>query len=59
MKRERCGTALVVERYGGGQRWHCPTCDKRWNDRHMTVVTWTNSAPPAGRHCANSRRSYR
>lgn len=42
-----CGVLVVVERYGGGLRYHCPECDRR--DGY--VVSWTNAAPPPGRRC--------
>lgn len=41
--KEVCGAPLKVERYGGGHRYYCPSCDiRRFNG---TTIVWTNAFP--------------
>jgi len=52
-----CEEHVKVERYGGGTRWHCPTCDSNHNG-YLTTITWTNSQPPAGNACGRPRKVF-
>lgn len=46
--------SIKSERYGGGHRWHCTTC----NERLAASIVWTNSKPPLYcRICAGVCRS--
>lgn len=38
-----CGYSYRSEPYGGGVRYHCPSCDVRKNAYGITLVSWTNS----------------
>lgn len=45
--------------YGGGIRYHCPSCDVRKGlpgyRADIPVAQWTHATPPADRLCANGR----
>lgn len=42
-----CNKEYVIQRYGGGVRYHCPKCDQTINS-----IYWTN-ASPINRNCNN------
>jgi hypothetical protein len=47
-----CGHSYVTQPYGGGQRFHCPSCDVRRNAYGYMVVSWTNGRTYQ-RFCSN------
>lgn len=40
--RSFCGHSYVTQPYGGGSRYHCPSCDVRQSSHGRTMVLWTN-----------------
>ena len=46
---------VKTERYGGGERWHCPRCDVRQGAK-LSIISWTNSTPPKNGHCPQCTR---
>lgn len=50
-KQKTCNQPLIVERYGGGSRYHCPVCDVVSNSNAIKVAYWTNGTPPASLLC--------
>lgn len=47
----QCEATVKVENYGGGVRYHCPSCDVRRNEYQMPMASWTNASPPQDRRC--------
>jgi len=50
-----CATPLVIQAYGGGTRYHCPTCDVHQPAYGIIHAYWTNGPVPDDRKCPNKK----